>query len=105
MRITRKAGRKQTNLMTSLIANLTDTLQSVKPLKAMAREHLADTVLAHETLRLNKALRRQVLAAALLDSAQELMFAVFICLGIYVALLHYNMEFTTVVVLVITLGR
>lgn len=105
VRITRKAGRKQTNLMTSLIANLTDTLQSVKPLKAMAREHLADTVLAHETLRLNKALRRQVLAAALLDSAQELMFAVFICLGIYVALLHYNMEFTTVVVLVITLGR
>ncbi|MEM0955282.1 MAG: ABC transporter ATP-binding protein [Pseudomonadota bacterium] len=105
VRITRKAGRKQTNLMTSLIANLTDTLQSVKPLKAMAREHLADTVLARETRRLNKALRVQVLSAAILDSAQELMFALFICLGIYVALETYNMELTTVMVLVVTLGR
>ena len=105
VRITRKAGRKQTNLMTSLIANLTDTLQSVKPLKAMAREHLADTVLAQETRRLNKALRVQVLSAAVLDSAQEWMFAVFICLGIYVSLAIYRMELTTVMVLVIALGR
>lgn len=105
VRITRKAGRKQTSLMTSLIANLTDTLQSVKPLKAMAREHLADTVLAHETRRLNKALRVQVLSAAVLDSAQELMFAIFICLGIYVSLAVYRMELTTVMVLVVALGR
>ncbi len=105
VRITRKAGRKQTNLMTSLIANLTDTLQSVKPLKAMAREHLADKVLAHDTQRLNKALRRQVLASALLDSAQELMFALCICVGIYVALQVYSMELTTVMVLVVALGR
>ena len=105
VRITRKAGRKQTNLMTSLIANLTDTLQSVKPLKAMAREHLADTVLARETRRLNKALRVQVLSGAVLDSAQELMFAIFICLGIYVSLAVYSMELTTVMVLVVALGR
>jgi len=105
VRITRKAGRRQTSLMTSLIANLTDTLQSVKPLKAMAREHLADTVLARETQRLNKALRVQVLSAAVLDSAQELMFALFICLGIYVALEVYGMELTTVMVLVVALGR
>jgi ATP-binding cassette subfamily C protein len=105
VRITRKAGRRQTNLMTSLIANLTDTLQSVKPLKAMAREHLADKVLANETRRLNKALRVQVLSAAVLDSAQELMFAIFICLGIYVALAIYGMKLTTVMVLVVALGR
>lgn len=105
VQITRRAGRKQTNLMTSLIANLTDTLQSVKPLKAMAREHLADMVLAGETRRLNKALRLQVLSQALLSSAQELMFAIFICLGIYVSLIVYSMELTTVMVLVVALGR
>ncbi|MGB5443593.1 MAG: ABC transporter transmembrane domain-containing protein, partial [Gammaproteobacteria bacterium] len=32
VRITRKAGKRQTMLFTSLMANLTDTLQSVKPL-------------------------------------------------------------------------
>ena len=105
VRITRKAGKKQTRVMASLMANLTDTLQSVKPLKAMAREHLADQVLAHDTNLLNKALRRQVLSGAVLDSAQELMFTVFICLGVYVAIDRFNMDLPTVVVLVVALGR
>ncbi len=105
VRITRKAGRKQTNLLRSLISTLTDTLQSVKPLKAMAREHLADKVLALETTRLNKALRRQVLSSAILDSAQELMFTVFICLGVYVALETFSADLPTVMVLVVALGR
>jgi ATP-binding cassette subfamily C protein len=105
VRITRRAGKKQTKLMTSLMSNLTDILQSVKPLKAMSREHQADQVLAGETSRLNIALRRQVLAGALLDSVQELMFAVFIALGIYTALQVFAMELSTVMVLVVTLGR
>jgi len=105
VRITRKAGRRQTGLLASLMSSLTDTLQSIKPLKAMAREHLADTVLAGETRRLKKALRKQVLSAAVLDSAQELMFASFICLGIYVAIVTFGMELSTVMVLVVALGR
>jgi ATP-binding cassette subfamily C protein len=103
--ITRKAAKKQTRLMTSLMANLTDTLQSVKPLKAMAREYLADQVLAHDTNLLNKSQRRQVLSAALLNSAQELMFTAFICLGIYLAMAKFNMALPTVMVLVVALGR
>jgi ATP-binding cassette subfamily C protein len=105
VRITRRAGSKQTRLLSSLMANLTDTLQSVKPLKAMAREHLADKVLAHDTRRLNRALRRQVLSGAVLDSAHELLFTVFICLGVYVALEIYAMNLPTVMVLVVALGR
>ncbi len=105
VKVTRKAGSKQTRLMASLMANLTDTLQSVKPLKAMAREHLADQVLAHDTNKLNKALRRQVLSGAVLNSAQELMFTAFICLGVYVAIDRFNMDLPTVVVLVVALGR
>ena len=105
VRITRKAGKRQTMLFTSLMANLTDTLQSVKPLKAMARVHLADKVLARETTRINKSIRRQVLSSAVLNSAQEVMFAIFIALGMYVALAIYSMELPMVMVLVIALGR
>ena len=105
VRITRKAGKKQTRLMNSLMANLTDTLQSVKPLKAMAREHLADQVLAHDANRLNKALRRQVLSRAVLDSGQELMFTGFICLGVYIAIEKFNISLPMVMVLVVALGR
>jgi len=105
VRVTRKAGKKQTNLLASLMALLTDTLQSVKPLKAMALEEQTDKVLAREANRINKSLRRQVLSAAVLDSAQELMFTVFIALGIYVALEVFSMELPTVMVLVVALGR
>ena len=103
--ITRRAGRKQTTLFTALISSLTDTLQSVKPLKAMSLEHLADAVLARQTTRLNKALRRQVISGAWLNSAQELMFASFICLGIFIAIGQLSMELATVMVLVVGLGR
>ena len=105
VRITRRAGRRQTRLLTSLIGKLTDTLASVKAMKAMAREGQADSVLASDTGKLNQALRRQVLAAAALNSGQELMFAGFICLGIYVALGIYDMQLPTVMVLVVALGR
>jgi len=105
VKISRRAGLKQTRLMTSLMSNLTDTLQSVKPLKAMAREHLADQVLAYDTNRLNKALRKQVLSSALLDLGQELMFTAFICLGVYVAVDRFAIPLPVVMVLVIALGR
>ena len=105
VKLTRKAGKRQTRLMASLMANLTDTLQSVKPLKAMSREHLADKVLAHDTNQLNRALRRQVLYGAVLDSAQELMFTGFICLGVWVAIEKFAIDLAMVMVLVIALGR
>jgi len=103
--ITRRAGSKQTRLMVSLMSRMTDTLQSVKPLKAMAREHLADRVLNLETHQLNKALRRQVISAAVLNSAQSLLFTILIALGIYLALEQFSMALATVMVLVVTLGR
>jgi len=105
VRKTRRAGKKQTDLMISLMSRLTDTLQSVKPLKAMAREELADQVLKLETNRLNKALRRQVFAAAALNSGQDLMFTALIALGIYLALEPFSMGLATVTILVVTLGR
>ncbi len=105
VRMARRAGKKQTNLLTSLMAGLTDTLQSVKPLKAMAREHLADSVLAMETGRLNKSLQKQVFSSAMLNAAQEEMFAIIIALGIFVALVQLEMPLATVMVLVMTLGK
>ena len=105
VRMSRKAGKKQTRLLMSLIALMTDTLQSVKPLKAMAREHSADAILTRETTRLNKALQRQVFSGAALNTAQEVMFAVLIALGMFVALVPFAMPFATVMVLVIALGR
>ena len=41
----KRAGRKQTHLLQSLLARLSDSLQSLKAFKAMGRENLADELL------------------------------------------------------------
>ncbi len=105
VRMTRRAGKKQTKLFTSLLARLTDTLQSVKPLKAMSKEHLADKVLAMETSRLNKSFRKQVFSSAALNAAQEEMFAIVVAGGMFIALVKLNMPFPTVTVLAVVLGK
>lgn len=105
VRMSKKAGKRQTKLLISLIGRLTDTLQAVKPLKAMGREELADTVLASETTRLNRALQREVFSKAFLQAIQEPLFVILISVGIYVVLVHWGMPAPTVLMLVLLLGR
>jgi ATP-binding cassette subfamily C protein len=105
VRMARRAGKKQTKLLMSLLAKVTDTLQSVKPLKAMAREHLADAVLSMKTSKLNKALRKQVFSTAVLKATQEELTTIVIALGIFVALVKFEMPLATVMVLVVVLGK
>jgi ATP-binding cassette subfamily C protein len=105
VRMARRAGKKQTKLLISLLAKVTDTLQSVKPLKAMAREHLADAVLSMKTSKLNKALRKQVFSTAVLKATQEELTTIVIAIGIFVALVKFEMPLATVMVLVLVLGK
>lgn len=105
VRMSRRAGKRQTNLIKSLLVRLADTLQSVKPLKAMARENLADAVLTKETTRLNRALKREVLSKAALEAAQEPMFATVIATAVFVALEHWQMPLATIMVMVLVLAR
>jgi ATP-binding cassette subfamily C protein len=105
VRMSKRAGKKQTLLSKSLLVRLTDTLQSVKPLKAMAREKLAGTILKTETSKLNRALQKQVFSQAALGAIQTPLFAVIIAGGIYLALDRWGMQFATVMVLVVLLSR
>ena len=105
VRMSKKAGNKQTDLYASLIGRLTDTLQSVKPFKAMDRAEVAGKVLEHETRGLNKALQKQVLSGSALESAQEPLFAIFISLGMFLALDRFNMAVATVFMMVLVSAR
>jgi len=104
VRMAQRAGKRQTTLLASLVTRLTDTLQSVKPLKSMAREHLTDAVLAMETSRLNQALRRQVFSKAMLITVQEQLLLVTIAAGMFVALVQFSMPLTTVIMMAIVMG-
>ncbi len=83
VRITGRAGSKQTRLLKSLLGRLTDALQAVKLLKATGREQLLGPLLENDTHRLNRALRRYVLSREALRALQE-PIVLFLVLGIFV---------------------
>ncbi|MEE9149645.1 MAG: ABC transporter ATP-binding protein [Candidatus Tectomicrobia bacterium] len=103
--MSRRAGKRQTALMTSLSARLADMLQSVKSLKAMARGDLADSLLAAEAGKLNQALQKTVFSNAALKAMQEPMFAIVTATGILVALVYWHVPLATLLVLVLLLVR
>ncbi len=101
----RKAGKRQTKLLKSLLRAMTDSLQSVKPLKSMAREALFSSLLQSETNKLNKAIRREVFSREALRAAQEPILTVLVAIGLYVTLVQWGMPFANVLVLVLLLTQ
>ena len=105
VRKNRRAGAKQTVHMQSLIAQMTDVLISIKPLKAMAREKQSDVVLTDTTRRLNRALQKQVLSKAALGSFQEPLTMVFLVLCLYIALSNWDLSPTAIIAMVFFIGK
>ncbi|BCX81425.1 ATP-binding cassette, subfamily C, bacterial [Methylomarinovum caldicuralii] len=105
VRMAKKAGKRQTRVLKALLRQLTDCLQSVKPLKAMGREELADRVIASETKRLNKALQKEVLSKEALKAVQGPAFLGLVSGGFYVGYVLWHMPTAEVMVLLILLSR
>jgi ATP-binding cassette subfamily C protein len=105
IRTARRAGKRQTKLSRLLITRLTDTLQAVKPLKAMAREPLIAPVLEGEVRSLNRAVQREVISTATLESLQEPLIFLFIAMGLYVAVAIMAMPLADVMILVFLCAR
>ena len=105
VRTSRKAGKRQTKRIRGLLARLTDTLQAVKPLKAMAREPLIAPVLEGETRRLNQALEHEVMSRAILEALQDPLIMLFLAAALYVGLTLMAMPLAEVVILVFLCAR
>jgi ATP-binding cassette, subfamily C, bacterial len=105
VRMTHHAGMRQTQLLKSLLTRLADILQSVKPLKAMAREELVGSLLRSENKRLNRALRQDVISTEALSAAQDLTMGLLITSGLYVALIQLKLPFNAVLVMILVLSR
>ncbi len=105
VRISRRAGRRQTVLLKSLLERLTDTLLSVKSLKSMGLESRANSILAAETGQLRDALRRQVFSAAVLRALFEPIIVILIAVGLFVSVTHLNIPIAGVLVLIVLLVR
>lgn len=105
VRRSRNAGNRQTRLMNSLVGRMTDTLQSVKPFKAMSLADRANVVLEIETGRLNKALRKEVISKEALVALYEPVIIAFIAGGLYLAVTYFAIPLASILVLVILLVK
>ncbi|MFT5699946.1 MAG: ATP-binding cassette subfamily C protein [Desulforhopalus sp.] len=101
----KKAGRHQTNILKSVLALLTDTLQSIKPLRAMARENMAILVLQKETNRLNEALQKEVFSQEALKALQEPLITIFFTLVLYVAMVLLEKPLVTILIMLFMLVK
>jgi ATP-binding cassette subfamily C protein len=87
VRMSGKAGAKQTRFLKSLLTQVTDSLQAVKLLKATGRESLIEPLLESDTEQLNKALRRRVFSREALRSIQEPVLVTSLCVMIFIVFL------------------
>lgn len=101
----KKAGKLQTRILKSVLSLLTDTLQSIKPLKAMARENRAIFVLQKETQQLNDVIQQQVFNKEALSALQEPLNTIFFTFVLYAAVVWMNIPLASVLVLLFMLMK
>ena len=101
----KRAGKKQTRLLQSLLARLSDSLQSLKAFKSMGRENLTGELLSTNTLKLNKALRKQVLSKAVMRGIQEPLTSLLVIGGLYIMLVPLHMDLPETVLLIFLMSR
>jgi ATP-binding cassette, subfamily C, bacterial len=105
VRMSRRAGARQTKLLKAVLAQLTDVLYAVKPLKAMARESLLGPLLEGETQRLNRAFQREVLSKETLRAVQEPLVVATLAGGLYIALSHWVLPLHSLILLAVLFGN
>ncbi|HSJ96902.1 MAG TPA: ABC transporter ATP-binding protein [Myxococcota bacterium] len=105
VRVAHRAGKRITGLNRDLLTGMTDALQSVKPLKAMAREDVAGAVMGAQARGLRKALRKEVLAKEGMKTAQEITLYSLVVLAGWAGLAVWKLPVSEVMVLLLLLAR
>ena len=99
VRVARRAGWRQTERTRELVTYLSDALNNVKPLKAMARQAAFANLFDRKVVSLRKALRRQVVSAEALQSLREVLLALFLGAGFFLAVAVWDEPVLEVLVL------
>jgi ATP-binding cassette, subfamily C, bacterial len=105
VRLSRRAGKHQTNLIKSLARRLTDALQGIKPIKAMGQERQFRPLLEAETQALNAAQQRQVIASGTLNAFQEPLLVALLAIGLYAVLSWGNEPLSSLLVMAFLFQR
>ena len=97
--ISRRAGFKQTQRTAELVTYLTDALNNIKPLKAMARQDGFARLFAKQIKSLRKALRRQVLSKEIRRALEQILSVICLALVFYAAVSLWGHSIFEVIVM------
>jgi len=103
VRAAKKAGRLQTRHTADFITYLSDALNNIKPLKAMARQGSFAHLIDRNIVGLRRAMRRRVLAKQALKNFDEILSAVFMGIGLLFAITYLNIPAAELAVIAILL--
>jgi ATP-binding cassette, subfamily C, bacterial len=105
VRMARRAGGRQTRWTKELVTFLVDTLNNVKPLRAMAKEQAFTNLLEDKTAALRKSLRRQVISEEGLKNGNGILGAICLGIGFFVAITTWQVPIVDLVVVGVLLSR
>jgi len=105
VRLMRRMSLIQTKALKSLVSRLTDGIISFKVLKAMGREDSLGPFIEQEAKDIQSAQRREVAAKAASVSAPEPLLAIFLSIGIFIALNNFNFPFSKFIFMAILFQR
>lgn len=100
-----RAGDRQTDLLRSLLRQLTDSFQIVKLLKATGREDLIGPLLESDTRQLDKQLRRRVLTKEALRSIQDPLLVICMAICLWLAIAYLAIPISSLTVLAVLFLR
>jgi ATP-binding cassette subfamily C protein len=104
--LAKNAGRRQTKHTANFITYLSDALNNIKPLKAMARQDNFAHLIDRNIVGLRRAMRRQVIAKQALKNIDEILSAVALGVGLMVAITYWKIapaELAVIAILLIQL--
>jgi ATP-binding cassette subfamily C protein len=101
----RKAGWRQTQRTRELVTLLVDSLNNIKPLRAMAKETEFAQFLERKVGSVRKAIRREVIAQQALKNGNELLAAICLGSGFFVAIAIWQVPIVELVVVGVLLKR
>ncbi|MEP4378213.1 MAG: ABC transporter ATP-binding protein [Alphaproteobacteria bacterium] len=105
IRIAHSASDRNAALMRSLVDRFTDSLSSIKPIKAMALENRLLPLLEHESDEINMSHRREVFGVAMFQGVTEPLVVLILAGGIFVALEFLALPFAQILFMAIVLQR
>ena len=103
--LSRKAGRRQTDMKRALMRLLNDTLANLKPLRAMGREADYSRLLDKQLQRVHRLMRRQIVLREGLSGLNEVLITIGFAAILLLAPTNSSVGFDTLIVMAIALSR